>query len=215
MSGNTGSGLPDSALFLTVEGVEGGGKSTLAQRLGARLRREGRRVTLTREPGGTAAGRVIRQLLLHTEGPLAPETELALFFAARAQNIAEVIRPALLRGEVVISDRFTDSTIAYQGGGRGLPVEQILAVDQAVTGGFRPHLTLVLDLPVATGFSRLKGTDRIEQEAERFHHRVREGFLRIAREEPERVVVIPADQNPDAVFKAAWAAVTTRLKTKG
>ncbi|CAI8022236.1 Thymidylate kinase [Geodia barretti] len=104
MSGNAGSGLPRSALFLTVEGVEGGGKSTLAQRLGTRLRGEGRRVTLTSEPGGTAAGKVIRQLLLHTDGPLAPETELALFFAARAQNIAEVIRPALLRGEVVISD---------------------------------------------------------------------------------------------------------------
>ncbi len=212
MSGTAGPGLPASALFLSVEGVEGGGKSTLAQRLGARLRREGRRVTLTREPGGTAAGKVIRQLLLHGDGPLAPETELALFFAARAQNLVEVIRPALLRGEVVITDRFTDSTLAYQGGGRGLPVERILAVDRAVTGAFRPHLTLVLDLPVATGFSRLKGTDRIEQEAERFHRRVREVFLRIAREEPERVVVIPADNPPAAVFEAAWAAVSTRLR---
>ena len=126
-----------------------------------------------------------------------------------------MIRPALLRGEVVISDRFTDSTIAYQGGGRGLPVEQILAVDQAVTGGFRPHLTLVLDLPVAAGFARLKGTDRIEQEAERFHHRVRESFLRIAREESERVVVIRGDQSPDEVFEAAWAAVTARSERKG
>lgn len=212
MPGTAGPELPASALFLSVEGVEGGGKSTLAQRLGAQLRRQGRQVTLTREPGGTAAGKVIRQLLLHGDAPLLPETELALFFAARAQNIAEVIRPALLRGEVVITDRFTDSTIAYQGGGRGLPRERILAVDQAVTGGFRPHLTLVLDLPVATGFSRLKGTDRIEQEAERFHRRVREGFLRIAREEPERVVVIPADQTPDAVFEAAWAAVSARLR---
>ena len=211
MSGTAGSGLPASALFLSVEGVEGGGKSTLAQRLGAQLRRRGRGVTLTREPGGTAAGKVIRQLLLHGDAPLLPETELALFFAARAQNVAEVIRPALLRGEVVITDRFTDSTIAYQGGGRGLPLERILAVDRAITGGFRPHLTLVLDLPVATGFSRLKGTDRIEQEAERFHRRVREGFLRIAREEPGRVVVIPADQTPDAVFEAAWAAVSARL----
>ncbi|MYA45166.1 MAG: dTMP kinase [Acidobacteria bacterium] len=212
MPGKTKPELPASALFLSVEGVEGGGKSTLAQRLGAQLRRQGRQVTLTREPGGTAAGKVIRQLLLHGNAPLLPETELALFFAARAQNLAEVIRPALLRGEVVITDRFTDSTIAYQGGGRGLPLERILAVDQAVTGGFRPHLTLVLDLPVATGFSRLKGTDRIEQEAARFHRRVREGFLRIAREEPERVVVITADQTPDAVFEAAWAAVSARLR---
>ena len=211
MSGSEGPGLPASALFLSVEGVEGGGKSTLAQRLAARLRREGRRVTLTHEPGGTAAGKVIRHLLLHTEGPLAAETELALFFAARAQNIAEVIRPALARGEVVITDRFTDSTIAYQGGGRGLPLERILAMDQAATGGLRPHLTLVLDLPVATGFSRLRGTDRIEQEADRFHDRVRQGFLRIAREEPERVVVIPADGTPDEVFRAAWAALWARL----
>lgn len=212
MSGSEGPGLPASALFVSVEGVEGGGKSTLAQRLGARLRREGRRVTLTQEPGGTAAGKIIRQLLLHTDGPLAPETELALFFAARSQNLAEVIRPALARGEVVITDRFTDSTIAYQGGGRGLALERILAIDQAVTGGLRPHLTLVLDLPVATGFSRLKGTDRIEQEADRFHHRVREGFLRIARKEPERVVVIPADGTPREVFQAAWAAVAARLR---
>ena len=212
MSGSEGPGLPASALFVSVEGVEGGGKSTLAQRLGARLRREGRRVTLTQEPGGTAAGKIIRQLLLHTDGPLAPETELALFFAARSQNLAEVIRPALARGEVVITDRFTDSTIAYQGGGRGLALERILAIDQAVTGGLRPHLTLVLDLPVATGFSRLKGTDRIEQEADRFHHRVREGFLRIAREEPERVVVIPADGTPREVFQAAWVAVAARLR---
>ena len=196
---------------MSVEGVEGGGKSTLTERLGARLRQAGRRVTLTREPGGTSAGMAIRQLLLHGEGPLVPETELALFFAARAQNLAEVIRPALLRGEVVITDRFTDSTVAYQGGGRGLALERILAVERAVTGGFRPHLTLVLDLPVATGFSRLEGADRIEQEAERFHRRVREGFLRIAREEPERVVLISADETPDAVFEAAWAAVSARL----
>ena len=116
---------------------------------------------------------------------------------------------------MVISDRFTDSTVAYQGGGRGLPVEKILAVDRAVTGGVRPHLTLVLDLPVAAGFARLKGTDRIEQEAARFHRRVREGFLRIARAEPERVVVVPADRAPDEVFGAAWAAVSARLPGKG
>ena len=214
MSGNADSGLPASALFLTVEGVEGGGKSTLVRRLAERLRERGRQVTLTHDPGGTPAGKVIRQLLLHTDGPLAPETELALFFADRAQNIAEVIRPALRRGAVVISDRFTDSTIAYQGGGRGLPVERIQCVDYAVTGGFRPHLTLLLDLPVATGLARLHGTDRIEQETERFHDRVREGFLCIAREEPERVVVIPAGGTPDEVFDAAWAAVAARLASR-
>ena len=166
---------------------------------------------MTREPGGTPAGKVIRTLLLHTKGPLAPETEVALFFAARAQNLIEVIHPALLRGEVVISDRFTDSTIAYQGGGRGLPLTRIRAADQAVTGGFRPHLTLLLDLPVATGLARLRGSDRIEQEDEQFHNRVREGFIQIAHEEPGRIVVIPAEGTPNEVFKAAWATVSARL----
>ena len=211
MAGTPGAGLPASALFLTVEGVEGGGKSTLIRRLAARLRDDGRRVTRTREPGGTPVGKVIRELLLHGDGPLAPETELALFFAARAQNIAEVILPALERGEVVLCDRFTDSTIAYQGCGRGLPIDRILAVDRAVTGGFRPHLTIVLDLPVAAGFQRLEGTDRIEREAEQFHQRVREGFLRIAHENLDRVVALDAERAPDEVFEAAWEAVAARL----
>ena len=223
MSGNAGSGLPKSALFLTVEGIEGSGKSTLIRRLADRLGDHGRKVTVTQDPGGTLAGRAIRNLLLHSDGPLDPETELALFFAARRQNIAEVIRPALERGEVVISDRFTDSTIAYQGGGRGLPLDQILAVDQAVTGGLRPHLTLVLDLAATTGIARLsrpglfgptqvgKATDRIEKEDSRFHKQVRSEFLRIAREEPDRVVVIPAGGTPDEVFETAWAAVAVRL----
>ena len=211
MAGKAERGLPASALFLTVEGAEGGGKSTLVRRLAERLRREGRGVTVTHDPGGTPAGRIIRKLLLHFDGPLAPETELALFFADRVQNIAEVIRPALRRGAVVISDRFTDSTIAYQGGGRGLPREQILAVDRAVTGGFRPHLTLLLDVPVEIGLARLHGTDRFEGEAEAFHGRVRAEFLRIARQEPERVVVIPADGAPDEVFEAAWTALAARL----
>ena len=223
MSGTAGPGLPAAAFFLSVEGVEGSGKSTLIRRLEERLREAGRRVTVTHDPGGTFVGTGIRRLLLHSEGPLAPETEVPLFFAARAQNLAEVIRPALERGEVVISDRFTDSTIAYQGGGRGLPLERILAMDQAVTGGLRPHLTLLLDLPATAGIARLsrpglfgptdvgKATDRIEKENSKFHEQVRQEFLRIAREEPGRVVVIPADRTPDEVFEAAWAAVSTRL----
>ncbi len=223
MSGNAEPGFPASALFLTVEGIEGSGKSTLVGGLADRLRNRGRQVTVAHDPGGTAVGTRIRELLLRGDGPLAAEAELALFFAARAQNIAEVIRPALLRAEVVISDRFTDSTIAYQGGGRGLPVERILAVDRAITGGFRPHLTLLLDLPAKSGIARLsrpglfgptdqgKGTDRIEKEDSQFHTKVREEFLRIAREERERVKVIAADQTPGAVLEAAWTAVSARL----
>lgn len=207
MSGNGG-----GALFLTVEGISGAGKSTLARRLAERLRGLGRQVTETHDPGGTRAGRTIRQLLLHEGGPLCPEAEMALFFADRAQNLAEVIRPALARGETVIADRFTDSTVAYQGGGRGLPTERILAADRAITGGFRPHRTLVLDLPAAVGIARLNGPDRIEREAERFHERVRDGFLEIARADPERVLVIPAAGPPDRVFEAAWEALAARLR---
>ncbi len=204
-------GRPPSARFLAVEGIEGAGKTLVAERLARKLRGLGRSVTRTHDPGGTDAGRVIRQLLLHERGPLCAEAELALFFADRAQNLAEVIRPALARGDTVIADRFTDSTIAYQGAGRGLSRERILAVDRAITNGIRPDLTLLLDLPASDGLARIAGRDRIESEAEDFHDRVRRGFLEIAREHPGRVAVIPAAGPPDEVFAAVWEAVAGRL----
>lgn len=197
---------------MTVEGISGAGKSSLVRLLADGLRRRGIPVTLTRDPGGTPAGEAIRDLLLNTRNPLCPEAELALFFADRAQNLAEVIRPALRRGEWVIADRFTDSTIAYQGYGRGLPIERIRALDEAITGRARPHLALVLDLPVATAFSRLAGRDRIEREAFRFHERVRQGFLRIAGEEPDRVAVIPAEGAPGEVLRTAWNRIEERIR---
>lgn len=212
-----------SGFFVSLEGVDGAGKSTQARRLAEELRRDGRRAVLTRDPGGTAAGRAIRALLLDRDEPLSPETEIALFFADRAQNLAEVIRPALARGEVVIGDRFTDSTLAYQAYGRGLAPERILAVDRGITGGFRPHLTLVLDLPAGTGLARLERRarrerpdspgrpDRIEREAAGFHDRVRQGFLALAEEQPERIVVVPADRPEDAVFAAVRSAVEGRF----
>lgn len=208
---------PAGGFFVSLEGGDGAGKSTQARRLAEELRRGGRRVALTRDPGGTAAGRAIRDLLLERDEPLAPETEIALFFADRAQNLAEVVRPALARGEVVVADRFTDSTLAYQAYGRGLAPERILAVDRGITGGFRPHLTLVLDLPAEAGLARLERRargerpDRIEREAAGFHERVRQGFLALAEKHPERIVVIPAAPPEDEVFAAVRSAVEGRF----
>lgn len=202
---------PDAGLFITLEGVSGAGKTTQARRLAEELRRRGRRVVVTRDPGGTRAGEAIRRLLLEQDEPLCPEAEIALFFADRAQNLAEVVRPALARGDIVVGDRFTDSTLAYQGHARGLGTERILAVDRGVTGGFRPHLTLVLDLPAEVGLRRLERPDRIEREAEQFHERVRAGFLAIAEEEPSRVTVIDAAAPPDAVFAEIRRVVEARL----
>ena len=208
----SGPGGPDAGLFITLEGVSGAGKTTQARRLAEELRRRGRRVVVTRDPGGTRAGEAIRRLLLEQDEPLCPEAEIALFFADRAQNLAEVVRPALARGDIVVGDRFTDSTLAYQGHARGLGTERILAVDRGVTGGFRPHLTLVLDLPAEAGLRRLERPDRIEREAEQFHERVRAGFLAIAAEEPARVTVIDAAAPPDAVFAEIRRAVEARLR---
>lgn len=213
-----GPGPPDRAgagRFITLEGVSGAGKTTQARRLAAELRRQGRRVVVTRDPGGTRAGEAIRRLLLEQDEPLCPEAEIALFFADRAQNLAEVIRPALARGEIVLGDRFTDSTLAYQGHARGLAPDRILAVDRGVTGGFRPDLTLVLDLPAGIGLGRLARRDRIEREEVRFHDQVRAGFLALAEEEPDRVRVIDAGVPPDAVFAEVRRLVEARLRGRG
>ena len=197
--------------FLSIEGGSGAGKTTLVRRLAAALEERGASVVRTRDPGGTHAGRAIRALLLDQPRPLCPEAEVALFFADRAQNLYEVILPALEAGRTVIADRFTDSTLAYQGAGRGISRDLILAVDQTITAGMRPDLTLVLDLPAAVGLARLGQPDRIEREAVEFHERVRRGFLRIAGHSPERVGVLDATRPPDEVFDAAWEAIRRRL----
>lgn len=208
-SANDGDG---AGRFITLEGVSGAGKTTQARRLAEELRRQGRRVVVTRDPGGTRAGEAIRRLLLEQDEPLCPEAEIALFFADRAQNLAEVVRPALARGEIVVGDRFTDSTLAYQGRARGLAPSRILEVDRGITGGFRPHLTLVLDLPAEVGLGRLEQRDRIEREEVRFHERVRAGFRAIAEEDPDRVTVIDAAAPPDAVFAEVRRLVEARLR---
>jgi dTMP kinase len=203
-------------VFITIEGGEGAGKSTQLARLAAALRQGGREVVATREPGGTEEAEAVRALLVGgAPGRWDPVAETLLHYAARAQHVARLVRPALERGAAVLSDRFADSTMAYQGFGQGVPRETIRAIHAASLGRFAPDLTLILDLPVETGLARAAGrqaTNRYERFDAAFHARVREGFLTIAREEPGRCVVIDAARPPDAVWAAIVAAVSGRLR---
>jgi dTMP kinase len=183
-------------LFITLEGPEGAGKSTNREYLAERLRATGIDVVLTREPGGTPLAERIRELLLApSDEPMNADTELLLVFAARAQHLAEVIRPALARGAVVLCDRFTDATYAYQGGGRGLSQERIAALEDFVQGGLRPDLTLVFDLPVEVGLARATARgrlDRFEQEGRTFFDAVRSTYLKRAAADPARYRLVNA-----------------------
>ncbi len=190
-----------NGVFITFEGGEGTGKSTQLQLLAKRLRAAGCDVCIVREPGGTAAGEAIRRILLDPSATLDPVAELLLYEAARAQVVRDVIAPSLARGEVVLCDRFFDSTTAYQGYGRGLDLDVVRALHELATGGLAPDRTIVLDLDHAWGLSRAtrEGADRLEREDAAFHARVREGFLAIARQEPGRVRVIDASGSVDEV----------------
>ncbi|WP_027882719.1 dTMP kinase [Meiothermus rufus] len=185
-------------LFLTLEGPEGAGKSTQARLLAEWYEGRGREVVLTREPGGTALGLELRQLLLTQ--PMQPETEFLLYTADRAEHAAKVIRPALARGAVVISDRWLDSSLAYQGYGRGLRLDWLRAVSAGVVGDLRPDLTFLLTVPPRLGLWRARHRrssdepDRLEAEALAFHQRVLQGFLALARQEPERFVLVDAEK---------------------
>ncbi|BAN49519.1 dTMP kinase [Metapseudomonas resinovorans] len=185
-----------SGLFITLEGPEGAGKSTNREYLAERLRERGIEVVLTREPGGTPLAERIRELLLTpSDETMGADTELLLVFAARAQHLAGVIKPALARGAVVLCDRFTDATYAYQGGGRGLPEARIALLENFVQGDLRPDLTLVFDLPVEIGLSRAAARgrlDRFEQEQRSFFDAVRHTYLRRAEAAKERYRVIDA-----------------------
>jgi len=197
--------------FITLEGVEGSGKSTQASRLAEAF---GPDAVITQEPGGTDLGRSVRSLLLEKESAaVSPRAELLLYFADRAQHVAEVIRPALEADRVVVCDRFTDSSLAYQGHGRGLPVEEIRAVAQAATGGLIPDLTLLFDLPIGVGLERVRNRgahDRLESEARAFHERVRSAYLEMASAERERWVVIDAAAEPGVVTRRVIDAVVGR-----
>lgn len=205
---------PGSGLFITFEGPEGAGKSTQLARLAERLRAQGRTVTVTREPGGTPLGTRVREVLLDPALHIDPLPEFLLYSASRAQLVGDVIRPALSRGEVVLCDRYFDSSLAYQGAGRGLSAELLRAVTREATGGLSPNLTLLLDLDPAVGLSRAAArgqTDRLERADLAFHERVRQGFLALAGAEPERFTVLDGAGDVDEVAAQVWRAVSDRL----
>jgi len=201
--------------FITIEGGEGAGKSTMMARIAGWLERNGRRVVQTREPGGTALAERIREILLDTRNrELSGLAELLLMFASRAQHLEQLIRPALGRGDTVLCDRFTDATWAYQGGGRGLPAEQIGALERLVHGDLQPDLTLLLDLPVEQGLaraSRRSASDRFERESAAFFERVRRAYLERAAAERDRFVVIDAAPGADEVWAQIERALAARL----
>jgi len=203
-----------NGLLITLEGGEGSGKTTQAEALAKHLEERGRSVCVTREPGGTALGRAVLRLLRESEGGLTmtPLSELLLFEADRAQHVSEVIRPALASGKIVVCDRFSDSSLAYQGYGRGLGLELIRRLNDEATGGLMPHLTLLLDIPPELGLAREGAQiDVTGRESPAFHQRVREGFLALAREEPGRLVIIDATLAEKDVAERALVAVETLL----
>lgn len=201
--------------FIAFEGVDGAGKSTQIELLAGRLRREGREVVITREPGGTEGGEAIRALLVRgATDRWSPLAEALLMYAARADHIEKVIAPALARGAVVVSDRFADSSMAYQGVAGGLGADIIGALDRIVVAGWTPDLTVVLDAPVALTAARAGGRGgdaRFEAKGAAFQEKVRQAFLDIARRAPQRCIIVDAVGAPDAVAARVWAAIGPRI----
>jgi dTMP kinase len=205
------------AVLITVEGVEGSGKSTQCVRLAQHLSARGLEVVRTSEPDGTPLGSRVRALF-EADGPTpTPLTQTFLFMAARQEHVTRVIAPALARGAVVISDRYADATVAYQGYGQGMDVQTIRELNMLATGGVLPDLTLVLDLDPAAGMRRIRGRalDTFEKMDTAFHRRVREGYLEIARADKNRVVVLDADREPDALHADVVRAVDELLARRG
>jgi dTMP kinase len=226
-------------IFITFEGGEGAGKSTQIARLAARFRENGDRVRLVREPGGTEFGEEARRILKRAPygAALSERAELLLFAASRAQLVHDVIRPALAAGEIVLCDRFADSSLAYQGAGRGLPMDEIVALNRFATEGLRPCLTFLLDLPAADGLARARSrapgigeagrgdaggegadsrqagrfADRMEAQPPEFYEKVRAAYLHLAALEPERFVRVDAMPAPDVIAGRIWEVVTSRL----
>lgn len=206
------------ALFITFEGGDGCGKSTHARVLYRRLSKLAMPAVLTQEPGGTTFGRRIARFLKWSDGhSISPLGELLLFNASRAELVSGIIRPGLKEGKIVICDRYTDSTIAYQGYGRGLDLATVQDINNTASGGLKPGLTILLDMPVAEGLARKKNTrrDRIEQEDPAFHQRVRRGYLKLAAEEPGRWLVVDATKPRGEVTELIWQRVSELLRQQG
>jgi dTMP kinase len=203
--------------FITLEGPDGAGKTRQAEAIRSRLDEAGVPVTLVREPGGTVFGERIRDLLMErgeSSGAIQPLTDALLFSAARAQLVAEIIRPALARGAIVVCTRYADSTLAYQGYGAGLPLDDLRALEGIATGGLTPDLSILLDLPVETGLARKSSEELTRFESgfdAEFHRRVRSGFLDLARQEPARFAVVDAAAPADEVFESIRIALVDRL----
>lgn len=206
-------------VFITIEGIEGTGKSTQVKLLSDALRGKGYSVIQTEEPGGTAISIRIRELLLSLESQgIQPVTELLLYNASRVQHVQEVIMPAMQRGDIVITDRFSDSTVAYQGYGRGIPLEIIEAIDRIATGGLKPDITILIDLDVRTGLARNREADkidRLEREDISFHEKVRKGFLTLAEHEKERFVKIDGSADIDTIHTRIADSISTFFTARG
>ncbi len=203
-------------IFISFEGIEGSGKSTQANLLHEHLIKKGIRAILTEEPGGTKIGEKIRKILLDSENKdILPFTELLLYYASRAQHINEIIIPSLNKGVTVITDRFTDSTIAYQGYGRCIDLNTILTIDKLITSSLRPDITFLLDLDVEIGLKRNQGinkADRLELEDINFHKRVRNGYVELASKEPDRIKLIDASRDITIIHKKIVKLTMNLLK---
>lgn len=205
-----------TGLFITFEGGDGSGKTTQINLLASWLESEGHTVVITREPGGTDLGTELRNIILHREGFIAPRAEALLYAADRSHHIHTLVRPALKRGEIVVQDRYLDSSVAYQGAGRVLDPTEVREISLWATERLMPHLTVLLDVPASVAKERQaageRQYDRLEAEAEDFHTRVRESYLALAAEEPERFLVIDGESSIEEIHEAIVAKVSDLLR---
>ena len=205
-----------SGVFIALEGVDGSGKSTIAKRLVQALQQAGQRAILTREPGGTTTGEQIRAVLLgQASSPILPTTEMLLFAAARAQLVGEVIEPALRDGLIVVADRFSDSSLAYQWGARGLEKEAVIQAQELATGGLQPDLKILLDLPIEAAVQRrmadVQEVNRLDLEVVEFHSRVRDAYHSLVEADPTRWRIVDANRAEDEVWSDIWLAVASSV----